>query len=461
MGLVVLYWSAGGVLATTAGMGTKTLLVREIAAEPRRGPALLSAAFYLRAISVAPALLATLVYLRIGSFSGPEAVVLELAFLASVVVLFSEPLQAAFQAMERMEYLAAGDIVVKAASTAAAVILVLLGYGAVPVVLLMLLPRAMMLVAYFVAVRHHIQIDLRFDPRAVTRLFRESMTFWAYAVSISFYFWIDSILLAVLAPPEQLGWYGAPVKLVSTLAFVPTIIWAVWLPRLSSAYRISPGSLKSAARMPIDIIVVLGLPVACGAALIAGPLIKFLYGDGFAPSLPVFVVLVITILPVYLNTAFGNILIASNRQRIWTVVMAVACVVNPVLNLILIPAFQARANAGALGAAWALVVTELLITASGLFIVRGILSRGTFVRLGKAALATAVMAVLVVASSRLGLIVEMAVGALTFAVAALVLRIATPDELEEIGHYRDRAIRSLQERIGRSRPLEPTEADRD
>jgi O-antigen/teichoic acid export membrane protein len=329
------------------------------------------------------------------------------------------------------------------------------------VVLLMLLPRAVMLVAFFIAVRRHVMIDLRFDPRAVARLFRDSATFWAYAVSISFYFWIDSILLAVLAPPEQLGWYGAPVKLVSTLAFVPTIIWAVWLPRLSSTYRSSPGSLKSAAKIPIDIVVVLGLPVACGAALIAGPLIKFLYGDGFAPSVPVFVVLVITILPVYLNTAFGNILIASNRQRIWTVVMAVACVVNPILNLVLIPTFQARANAGALGAAYALVATELLITVAGVFIVRGLLSRGTFVRFAKAALATSVMAVAVVASSRLGLIIEVAAGAFTFAVVAIGLRIVSAAEVEELAPYLDRAVRSVQALAGRVHQLMPNAAGRD
>src|SRR5260370_36220597 len=33
MGLLVLYWSVGGLLTTVAGMGTKTLLVREIAAD--------------------------------------------------------------------------------------------------------------------------------------------------------------------------------------------------------------------------------------------------------------------------------------------------------------------------------------------------------------------------------------------------------------------------------------------
>jgi O-antigen/teichoic acid export membrane protein len=240
---------------------------------------------------------------------------------------------------------------------------------------------------------------------------------------------------------------------VTTLAFVPTIVWAVWLPRLSSIYRRSPENLKTAVRLPIDIMLVLGLPVACGTALIAGPLVSFLYGSGFGPSVPVLMILAITIVPVYVNTSIGYILIASNRQLVWTVVMAAACIVNPLLNLIFIPAFQARENAGAMGAAYALVITELLIMAAGVSILHGLLSRRTAVRLVKAAMATVVMAVGVAASSRLGLIIQVAAGVFTFSVAAMALRIASLAEVEELAPFLGRGVRSVQAIVGRVHQL--------
>src|SRR5579859_7005691 len=62
MGLIVLYWSAGNVMTVVAAMGTRTLLIREIAADHSAGPKLLGATFYLRALTVLPALLLMLAY---------------------------------------------------------------------------------------------------------------------------------------------------------------------------------------------------------------------------------------------------------------------------------------------------------------------------------------------------------------------------------------------------------------
>ena len=48
--------STGAVMTTVAGMGTKALLVREIAADPSRGPRLIGASLYLRTFMIGPAL---------------------------------------------------------------------------------------------------------------------------------------------------------------------------------------------------------------------------------------------------------------------------------------------------------------------------------------------------------------------------------------------------------------------
>src|ERR1700687_6074414 len=94
LGLLVLYLSTGAVITTVAGMGTKALLVREIAADPSRGPRLIGASLYLRTFMIGPALLVTLAYILAGSFRGEEAVVVVLAFIATVVNLYTDPFQA-------------------------------------------------------------------------------------------------------------------------------------------------------------------------------------------------------------------------------------------------------------------------------------------------------------------------------------------------------------------------------
>jgi O-antigen/teichoic acid export membrane protein len=429
MGLLVLYWSVGAVLTTAAGMGTKTLLVREVAARPDRTPRLIGAALYLRSFTVAPALVATLIYMRLGSFSGEQSGVIVLAFVATVVNLLTDPLQAAVQGLERMEFIAIGDVFVKVSGAAGAIALILTGHGAMAIVILTLVIGWMLLVMYVRVVHRLVAIDLTWDWAAVRQLFKDSLMFWAFTISVTVYMWIDSIMLAVLAPVEQLGWYGVPTKLMFTLMFVPTIIWAVWLPRVSMTYSRNPADLARASRPPLELTLALALPIAVGAALTAAPLISLLYGPGFGRSIPVFVVLALAMVPVALDTGIGYVLIASQRQGQWTLVMAAAAVVNPLLNLVLIPYFQRHAGSGALGAAYAVVITETLILCAGAVLIHRMADRGMLNRFIKTALATIVMALLVAAAAPLGPFAQVPIGLAAFAVTALLLQLLSREEL--------------------------------
>ena len=54
--------------------------------------------------------------------------------------------------------------------------------------------------------------------------------------------------------------------------------------------------------------------------------------------------------------------------------MASAGAINAVANVVLIRQFQERSQGGALGAAWALVITEVAVMIAGLLVIRAVLS---------------------------------------------------------------------------------------
>ncbi len=432
MGLLVLNWSAIGVITVLAGLGTKVLLVREIAADRSRAPQLLGAAFYLRAMLLLPALGVTLLYVRVGGFDSQRTLFIVLAYAATVVVLFTEPVQAAFQGIERMEYLALGDVLIKTLGAVGAILLVLLGHGALSLVVLALALNGAVLVLYVPLIRRYVRLDLRFRWPSVVRLFRDSMAFWAFAVFFTLYLWIDAILLAVLAPSEVLGWYGLPTKLFGTLMFVPIIISTAWLPRLSAAFRRSPSAFWSTARPALEMVLLLSLPIGVGAALVAAPLINLLYGRGYEQSIPVFIVLACTSIPMYLNIVVNQVLVASRRQNVWTLVMVGASIVNPALNLLLIPHFQRANHNGAIGAALALLLTEALIMCAGLTLVRKVLTWDLGKRLIRGLLATGTMALAVVLVQRFPLVVQVGTGALSFGVVAVALRLISVREVKDM-----------------------------
>ncbi len=164
----------------------------------------------------------------------------------------------------------------------------------------------------------------------------------------------------------------------------------------------------------------------------AGPLIRLLYGPAFDPAVPPFVLLAFTLVPMALNMIVYQILAASNRQAIWTGALAVASVVNPALNFVLIRYFQARLHNGAIGAALSLLLTEILIAALAIVLVWPFLEWRAVRRVRRAFLATLGMAVVVHVGARFGLLADTLAGVVSFAVLAVVFGVLSADERQAI-----------------------------
>src|SRR5207302_9517277 len=110
----------------------------------------------------------------------------------------------------------------------------------------------------------------------------------------------------------------------------------------------------------------LSLPLAAGGAVVAGPLIRTLFGPDFAAAVPAMAILALCLIPLYLNIMAYTVLVAQGRQIVWTKIILGASILNPLLNLAAIHFFQTRYGNGATGAALSLPATEVLISAVSL-----------------------------------------------------------------------------------------------
>jgi Na+-driven multidrug efflux pump len=141
------------------------------------------------------------------------------------------------------------------------------------------------------------------------------------------------------------------------------------------------------------------------------------------------VVLAFCIPAIYVNMMLNWVLVAAKRQIVWTYVMVGAAIVNPLLNLILIPATQTRYHNGAIGAALSLLLTELLMDGVGFILVgRRVLDRASLRRCALAALASAGMLTVAYGARTFGELVALAAGVATLVILTLTLHVATPEE---------------------------------
>jgi O-antigen/teichoic acid export membrane protein len=266
------------------------------------------------------------------------------------------------------------------------------------------------------------------------------------------YLWIDAAMLSLMTSSTVVGWYGVPTKLFQSLLVVPVLVSTAWLPRLVTIFERNPSDLKRAARAPLQLVVMAGLPIAALIAAAAGPAIHLVYGSAYDQAVPVMTILGLCIPPMYLNIMLPQVLIAQGRQIVWTWVMAGATVFNPAINAVLIPLTEAHFHNGAIGAALSLLATELLIVFVGLGVIgRGIFSRPIVVRFALTAAASAGMWAVSYLLRGMGPIPALLAGGVTFVLLAIAFRLITAAEVALVRRGLAPIARELGLRCGRAR----------
>ena len=263
-GILVSAQSVAGVLGIVLGMGTRNYLVRETVIDRPAGPKLVGTAIVLR-LTVAPIVgLAAVVWARLAHYGHDATVVLYLITAMTILTLLTEPLQAAFQAIERMKYLAFADIVNKSAQSIIGIALVLLGFKVVGIAANMAIMAVVVLILTFWWLRPHFHIDIRTSVSLMAHMTKQSVAYWAFGLFGMIYFWIDTIMLSLLTRPEVVGWYGASTQLFQTLMFLPVLVQTAWLPRLVAAFVTGRRELVETARAPVELVLVIGVPSCRG-----------------------------------------------------------------------------------------------------------------------------------------------------------------------------------------------------
>jgi polysaccharide transporter, PST family len=193
----------------------------------------------------------------------------------------------------------------------------------------------------------------RFNFEVAKSLLRDSFPLFLSTITIIIYMKIDQIMIRDLSSDAEAGIYSVAIKLTEIWYFIPLIVQSSVMPNIM-------GSLSNLdefyAKMQGLFTVMVGFSyvVIIGNMLFSQWAVNTLFGPAYASAPPILNVSIWALLFICLGIMRNIYLLGKNLVMHSFIFTFIGMSVNIVLNFILIPKY------GAIGAAWATLVTQFL-----------------------------------------------------------------------------------------------------
>lgn len=142
---------------------------------------------------------------------------------------------------------------------------------------------------------------------------------WPIAISIVFnvvYLKGDTLLLTFYRSQVEVGWYGAAYRVIDILAQLAMMLMGVMLPLLAAAWATrDTRTFTLRLQHSFDILMLVGIPITFGTALLAPRILEFVAGPAFQPAGPILSLLAFAVLGVFVGAVFGHTAVAINQQK--------------------------------------------------------------------------------------------------------------------------------------------------
>ena len=279
-----------------------------------------------------------------------------LGSLSMAPAAFAGLLQAAFQAYERMELETVSLLAQEGLFLLGGTIALLLNVPFIWVFVAHLVSRgAGLAVAWLLYQRAIGPVRWCFEWPFCRQLVIKALPFAVNMALSVVYVRIDVLMLSYWHGNTNLGFYEAATNLALRLNVLARLFVTSLAPAMAHAYLRSVLEVRRYARTAVRYLALLSLPLTVGVWMLAAPIIGLLYGlEEFMPSiLPLQILASMTVLR-FLDTTLSMTLTAVDRQGWRTACVAIAAVVNVLVNLMLLPRYSY------IGASIAAVLTEVI-----------------------------------------------------------------------------------------------------
>ncbi|MFY0631996.1 MAG: flippase [Flavobacteriaceae bacterium] len=213
-------------------------------------------------------------------------------------------------------------------------------------------------------------VSFQYRSLSFRRHFKSIGILFGTQLAIGIYINLDVVFLKYLSNDEQVGFYAPAKKLAKVCLLVITSLGTVLIPRLSE--YIKQGELKKTQELiskSIRFVLILSLPIMVLLIMLAPEIISIFAGPAFNDSILLLQYLVPLIILIGMSNIFGlQILVPFHKENQLMIAVLIGAVISLVLNILLIPSLES------LGAVYAILATEFVITILTFIVARKIIS---------------------------------------------------------------------------------------
>ena len=344
------------IFASFADMGLNKLIIREVARDRSGTGKLFANAIVLKILLSILIYVGMLVTVNFLDYTIDAKNIIYVMCLQSILVMLASGMRGVFQAYEKMNYEAIVILIEKALIVLFVIIAMMMSKGIVAISLGYLAGTIISAIISAHLVRRLSSGQLwTVESSSIKRVFVMAIPFFFVYVSSAINLRVDTVMLNMILGHAVTGLYAVAQQSVLQLFLLSSLFTASVFPSMSRLAKTHESHLRVMYCSGMKYLLIAGLPIVVGTALLQDKIVRLFYGQEFVGSAPILGLLVWLIVPYFLSTMLTNLLIAIDKQHVSSYSIGAGAVLNVFLNLLLIPRF------GVFGAGIATIVTQSLI----------------------------------------------------------------------------------------------------
>ncbi len=223
------------------------------------------------------------------------------------------------------------------------------------------------IIAFIVVYNKAEFLKIRIDRKYFIAILKKSYPFALLTLLMAFYYRIDSVMLERLLPDgkEQAGIYAQAFRLLDAVSMFAFLFAGLLLPMFSRMIR-KKEAVNQLTQFSFFLLIVPVIIFSLASFSYSNEIIDLLYIEHIDVSASIFAILMLCFIGISTAYIFGTLLTANGSLKYLNIMALVGVTVNIVLNLILIPRYQA------VGSAVASLVTQSLTALIQVFLVKKI-----------------------------------------------------------------------------------------